>query len=88
MSKQWLYAPVLSLLLLASSAPSMAQPVEGTSRAEPNLRPLDECIEDYALIYPCSESPETAEAPQTTTGAAKRIARPLPDRGRRDSATH
>ena len=59
MSTQWLYAPVLSLLLLAPSAPSMAQPVGDTARAELNTQPSDECIEDYALVYPCSASPKS-----------------------------
>lgn len=88
MSKQWLYAPFLSLLLLAPSAPSMAQPVGDTARAELNLRPLDECIEDYALVYACSESLRTAEDPQGVTGTARQIARPMPDKDRRDTAIH
>jgi hypothetical protein len=88
MSKQWLYAPVLSLLLLAPSAPSMAQSVGDTARAELNVQPSEECIEDYALVYPCSASPRTAEGPQGMTGTERQIARPSPDKARPDTAIH
>jgi hypothetical protein len=44
-----------------------------------SVRPADECVEDYALVYPCVGKSQAAEAGPRTDDMAKQFAHRMRD---------
>jgi len=86
MSKRWLCAPALCLLLQVPGTSSMAQSVGADPHAALGLQPSDECFEDYALVYPCLVRRQGAGAPQSAAGTSRQFAHRTLDKDRRDAA--